>query len=120
MTEPYVPVKGDWVRHPGWDEGETALVTAVGNRRLLASKMGLPEEMWYLHNRWIKVAAPKPLPGSWYAVTSLGILSGIKHSSAQRALEYLSSQGPGSVIAALGLFTDADGKDHAEIIRAES
>ena len=111
MSAAYVPQVGDTVRHDAWSEGDTARVTAVGERKVLMVRGLLPEASWDLCHQWHKVVKPKPLPERWVNLTTRGL--GNDYSSKADADEVAASHR----LAILHIWTDADGVDHADIER---
>jgi len=110
--QPYVPQAGDTIRHEVWAPGDTALITAVGRTHMLLSRNGAPDrEAWQIRNHWIKVETPLPLPEQWSNVYPDGFWQ--SHTTAMSA-RVNSHDGR---IAVLHIWTDADGVDHAEILR---
>ena len=116
----YIPVKGDRIRRDWWNKAEYIDVEYVG-RALIVGTDDEGEEVSTTigassPQTWIKVEPPPvPLPSGWYAVTPYRP-SGVKHASAQQALDWDPIQGP--VLAAVSFHIDENGDYQAEIIRS--
>jgi len=110
MDTNYTPKVGDRVRHDAWGKGDTARVTAVGERKVLMVRGLLPEASWDICQRWHKVETP--LPEQWFNVYP-GNIGWPAYSHGITAEESAGDHR----IAVLHIWTDADGVDHAEIER---
>jgi len=111
MDTNYTPKVGDSVRRASWMPSMHSVdVTAIGRYRFLGvdSDGEFPHD---LNGKWIKVETPLPLPEQWSNVYPDGFWQ--SHTTAVSA----GVNSHDGRIAVLHIWTDADGVDHAEILR---